>query len=237
MLHGYMDHSFSNERFLHELNEEGYVVVAMDLPGHGKSSGERADIDNFHSYGASVVALQNMAKQKYPDLPIIAMGHSTGCAALLDGIFFHNLVFTKLILIAPLIRSFLWEWSKIGTAIAGDMITSLPRMNVNFTHRKQEPVKDELYIDSAPIHWVKMLYQWEKKVQALSITSNIPTHSIFAKQDTVVDNWMNNRRLKQLFTNYSWKYIPGAFHCLPQESDEIYDVFWREVKSQCTKIC
>ena len=57
LLHGYMDHVGLYRHLLKSLLENGFNVLAYDLPGHGLSSGEPAGIADFQDYQKIMQAL------------------------------------------------------------------------------------------------------------------------------------------------------------------------------------
>jgi alpha-beta hydrolase superfamily lysophospholipase len=53
-VHGYMASVASSGPAIRALLDDGWLVVALDLPGHGKSGGAHLDIGDFSEYGAAV---------------------------------------------------------------------------------------------------------------------------------------------------------------------------------------
>lgn len=78
--HGYAEHSARYEEAARILTDQGYAVAAMDLPGHGKSSGKRAFTDNFGKYVDELDNFISIAKNSFPDIPVFLLGHSMGGA-------------------------------------------------------------------------------------------------------------------------------------------------------------
>ena len=48
----------------------------MYIVGHGRSEGERVDVENIDTYVQDVIHHVELMKNKYPHLPCILMGHS-----------------------------------------------------------------------------------------------------------------------------------------------------------------
>jgi alpha-beta hydrolase superfamily lysophospholipase len=82
--HGIAEHSGRYDRFARFLAANGYVMYALDLRGHGETAG----LDNLGQAGltawvdmtADIKQLADIAHTDYPDLPLIAFGHSMGSA-------------------------------------------------------------------------------------------------------------------------------------------------------------
>ena len=62
MFHGFYDHMGLYRHVVKWALEQGFVVIACDLPGHGLSSGVRASIDDFAVYQQVVNALFTQAQ-------------------------------------------------------------------------------------------------------------------------------------------------------------------------------
>jgi len=83
LVHGFGEHS---RRYLHmivKFMEAGYIVVADDHVGHGKTAivndswGDWGD-KGFHTMMEDEHTLTGIVKEKYPDLPYFLYGHSMG---------------------------------------------------------------------------------------------------------------------------------------------------------------
>jgi alpha-beta hydrolase superfamily lysophospholipase len=56
----------------------GLAVYAIDLPGRGKSEGERFYIEHVDHYVSDLATLVQLAKSREPGLPVFQLGHSAG---------------------------------------------------------------------------------------------------------------------------------------------------------------
>ena len=76
--HGVNSHSgyylWAAERLL----ERGFAVYALDLPGRGRSDGERFYTETVDDYVQSVDAVVTLAQSREPGLPLYLLGHSAG---------------------------------------------------------------------------------------------------------------------------------------------------------------
>jgi len=80
IVHGFTEHSGRYTTVAEELVEQGYAVHALDLPGHGKSSGERVFIENFYDLVIDVLMLATQIGQTHRKRPLFLFGHSMGGA-------------------------------------------------------------------------------------------------------------------------------------------------------------
>lgn len=67
---------------------KGLAVYALDLPGRGRSDGERFYVQKIEDYVDDVAMLVRKAKSENPGLPVFVLGHSAGgvisCVYTLD---------------------------------------------------------------------------------------------------------------------------------------------------------
>ena len=80
MFHGFYDHMGLYRHVVRWALDQGFVVIACDLPGHGLSSGPRASIDDFAVYQHVVQALFAQASTLQLPQPWHLFGQSTGGA-------------------------------------------------------------------------------------------------------------------------------------------------------------
>lgn len=82
--HGMAEHSGRYERFARFLNAGGFVVVANDHRGHGKTGekagqmGYFAPENGFDRVVDDLQAVTHWAQRQFPKLPVFLMGHSMG---------------------------------------------------------------------------------------------------------------------------------------------------------------
>ena len=82
--HGIAEHIARYDGFAKYLAENGYVVVGNDHLGHGKSTGEGAELGFFAENGGwemavgDMHALRETMAEEFPGLPYFLFGHSMG---------------------------------------------------------------------------------------------------------------------------------------------------------------
>ncbi len=77
-VHGYSEHSGCYDHVAEFFAVHGIESLWLDLPGHGKSDGRRANIDNFSDYIKSIEALIDEASKRSKPKPQFIFGHSLG---------------------------------------------------------------------------------------------------------------------------------------------------------------
>ncbi len=84
LLHGMAEHSARYAYVAQHLNTAGFIVVAHDHRGHGLSVtgsealGHFSDYDGWTKVIADVKQVNQRIKQKFPNLPVVLLGHSMG---------------------------------------------------------------------------------------------------------------------------------------------------------------
>jgi len=78
LVHGLAEHS---GRYLHvgsHFSERGFVVLALDYRGHGRSEGPRVHVNRFDEFVEDLALLRDKARSEHPSLPLLLVGHSQG---------------------------------------------------------------------------------------------------------------------------------------------------------------
>lgn len=78
VVHGLAEHKVRYVDFMNALYERNISVFALDLRGHGESSGERGDVKDFETYVTDIHCLVTAIKKGYPNLKLALLGHSLG---------------------------------------------------------------------------------------------------------------------------------------------------------------
>jgi alpha-beta hydrolase superfamily lysophospholipase len=76
--HGLKAHSGLYQWPAEQLRDQGLAVYAMDLRGHGKSTGERYYVDKFDEFVGDLHRFVQRIKSAEPGLPLFLLGHSAG---------------------------------------------------------------------------------------------------------------------------------------------------------------
>jgi alpha-beta hydrolase superfamily lysophospholipase len=78
LVHGFAEHSGRYEEFGSWFAQRGFAIHAFDHRGHGRSPGTRNYVRRFDEFLDDVAALEGLAKQESPGLPLFIVGHSMG---------------------------------------------------------------------------------------------------------------------------------------------------------------
>lgn len=216
VVHGYMVHSALMQPLISYLLAQGWRVVAFDLPGHGLSSGERHDIQDFQDYATALQAVLT-ATQTFNG-PRHVISHSTGGATVLEFLHLHATPFQQHVFSAPLVRSAFWEVSQVGLRLLGGLLPRMPRLVGNtagdpafYTLIESDPLQ-HFY---TPVHWVRRLTEWQERWRHYP-AKQVEGTIIQGTDDAVVEWRYNVPAIRQKLGDLPVHLLPNGKH----------DLFW-----------
>lgn len=234
--HGYLDNVGYMQKLIEYFLDLDFAIAAMDLPGHGLSSGEVSGIDSFATYGQVFTSFVNTYSKNLPR-PYYAIGHSTGASTLIEYLYNTDSIFTKSYLISPLVRTTKWKTSKFLYYLSNPLLNRVNRIYRDSSHDESFSVfqKDEpLKIDSLAFSWSKALYKWEKEFKKRDILKE-PVMIIQGDKDGVVWHKHNIPFLKEKIEGVEVRYIIGAEHALPNEIEKYRNKAFDYIKDDILK--
>ncbi|HEY5476902.1 MAG TPA: lysophospholipase [Tepidiformaceae bacterium] len=78
IVHGYAEHSGRYDWTGRQLAARGYAVDALDLRGHGRSTGERVMVNSYTDYHDDVDRFLDRVRLRHPGKKVFLFGHSMG---------------------------------------------------------------------------------------------------------------------------------------------------------------
>lgn len=84
LIHGIGEHAGRYDHVAKYFGDAGFLLIGMDLRGHGRSPGKRGHIESRTIVRKDIDNLILFIKDKYPDIPLIHYGHSLGGNISLD---------------------------------------------------------------------------------------------------------------------------------------------------------
>ena len=244
VLHGYLSHAGQFKHFIKHFTDNGYAVAHFDLPGHGLSTGEGADIEDFADYTESLSLFSDYVTRMLKG-PYHLVGFSTGGAVAFDyTINFGDNIYSDVILTAPLVHSAAWAWARISFMLYSPFIRKVPRIHrtnssdKEFLHFNRH--EDYLHWQEVPLRWFKALQEWNKRLSKIDPVAK-KTLIIQGTKDVIIDYAYSIDFIKQKLPNTSVKYIEGGHHELFNESEpmrnhtfEIIDQYLQQNQQVCT---
>jgi acylglycerol lipase len=76
--HGYGEHSGRYQNLVDHFLPRGYAVYALDHRGHGRSDGERVQVDHFSDYLTDLKTFFDLVQRESLGQKIFLLGHSMG---------------------------------------------------------------------------------------------------------------------------------------------------------------
>ncbi|MGS2717337.1 alpha/beta hydrolase [Eionea flava] len=240
--HGYLDHCGLYGRLIEWSLQQGYDVLCFDLPGHGLSSGEAASIKHFDTYtdvleqvltshatlSHATAPNDNTHCRQSLTTPYIAIGQSTGCAVIANQLLRQRQIFEHAIFLAPLVRSFQWQWLRYLHKALSPIIHSIRRQCIASSHdntfndflHNQDPLQTK----RIPLTWLGAMDRWQLYCKQQKPTNNNATLAIIqGTQDTTVDWQHNIKTLHRIFPHARIHYAEGAKHHLVNESPDYWN--------------
>lgn len=224
ILHGYMDHVGSLSNLINTALEKHYTVITYDLPGHGLSSGIRADIgsftDNAHQLNQVIKAVEDHLPK-----PHHILGFSTGAAIMYEHLQKYNNAhqFQSFTFLSPLVRHHRWHLGKFAYRVLGRFMNTLPRRQVNNSSDKNYLAfvnSDPLQGPHVTTNFLSELYQWNQALENYAPRKE-KIVVIQGNKDTVVDWKFNIKHLRQKFQSPDIHIIDNGQHILINESPAI----------------
>lgn len=80
LAHGYAEHSGRYANLVDYFVPRGYAIYALDHRGHGRSDGERVQVDSYSDYLVDLKTFQDRVRAEQPTAKLFLVGHSMGAA-------------------------------------------------------------------------------------------------------------------------------------------------------------
>jgi alpha-beta hydrolase superfamily lysophospholipase len=105
LVHGLAEYSGRYDGFAEFFTAAGLAVYALDLPGHGRSAGERGHVKHFSDFTDAVGGFVAVVKEAEPGQPVVLVGHSLGGLIASAFLIEHQDEFAAAVLSGPAIQA------------------------------------------------------------------------------------------------------------------------------------
>ncbi len=233
LIHGLGEHSGRYKKFIDYINNKGYSVVTLDLPGFGKSPGKRGHVEKFDVY----YKLLDDIVDKYGNKNMMVMGHSMGGLIAARYVQTTSHKIKALILsgaatkLKPISKG-LTIITKILDSIAPS-ITFGNKIDANDLSYNEESNRN--YVNDPLVHdKISARLFWEMKRESINLYNNIdkiniPVLIIHGKDDPLVppkfsEEFFNNLKTKEK----NLVFIENAKHESMNEKDgeKVYKIIY-----------
>lgn len=236
LIHGLADHSGRYAATAEYFAQHGWAIYACDLRGHGLSSDGhkrgRVHVDHFDDYARDVDAIIDLAREAYPDLMRVILGHSMGGLISLRYAIAHPEVLVGAIISSPALGTHPdTQLSKLLVLAVHFLSKVSPRMlfssdlDTNAVSRDPEVVKayidDALVSDKVSARWYTSITRAMADIQGEATELNIPTLLMQSGADTLVDPATTRRwAAKVPAQNMEFVVWDGLFHEMFNEPEK-----------------
>lgn len=231
-LHGYSEHGARYAHFANFLAERKAESFWMDLPGHGRSEGRRADIGSVDEYVDAFHRFYKDVRAKRSQSRFHIFAHSLGGLVALRWLQTcdHDLGVLSLSLSSPLLG--LQRFDGWRMSILWSLATLLPNFTLpneselgasHLTHdieMEKSRRADPLIKPQVTIHWVRAFLRARRKVFQDINRLKLPI-GIFQAGEEMVTHRGEAQRFYQLLSTPSkeWKVYPSAYHEILNETN------------------
>ncbi len=222
-IHGFTDSVGIMHHPIRYLLQQRWNVVALDLPGHGLSSGTQASIDSFDQYRDVLMVCLKRCQNSVPR-PWHGVGQSTGGAVWLNylGSLPQQKDIEQIALVAPLIRPKGWGLAQWAFPLY-KLLTKGPARNFTDNSHDQEfldfiKYRDPLQTRITPTRWVVAMTEWIRNFDSFPRQTR-PLLIVQGDDDQTVDYRFNLAAIKDKFPATKVKMIKDARHQLVNESE------------------
>ena len=233
-IQGLGGHGGYYEELAAQLADEGIIVVAPDLRGHGCSSGKRGDIDHFESYLLDVDAAVMWTIDCWPHMPIFMLGESMGASLAIhyvtSAVKFPQvdvipLVPAGLILLSPVIRPTIHPTMREVIQFTRSLLTHPARPALAVTGREELGCRDvtfntqlqadPLFVRLVSARFLIKLGLWLRHTQKRAHLLHLPLLILQGEHDHIAHpgatvafiRRVGSKELKAIT-------FPQAYHCL-----------------------
>ena len=236
LIHGLGEHSGRYESWANRFVSQGVAVYALDLHGHGRTTGARGHVESFEFIYDDIQHLVSLAKKDHPTVNLHLYGHSMGGAIALGfaslrphgvGVPALTSIITTGTAIRPGFEPPAWKlklaavlnkvvpWLALGNELDPKWISSDPRVVEAY-------LTDPLVHDRISVRWYN---EWIKMVASLELSKNQIKSPLFMLHGAA-DRATSPKAAQEMALILGARFLslPGAFHEIHHESCQ-NDVF------------
>jgi lysophospholipase len=196
-IHGFGEHSGRYEHVFERVSREGCASFAVDLRGHGQSSGIRGHVDRFDEYLDDVDRAVELATERWAGLPLFLVGHSMGgliatrwaqdrSAGRIKGLVLSSPAFGFELKLPRRRRLLAWIATRLKPTLRRDTSIEVPKLS----HDPEivlGAMQDELCQHSATARWYTEMVRAQADALAAAGGLQVPLLMIVAGEDAIVD--------------------------------------------------
>ncbi|WP_337044185.1 alpha/beta hydrolase [Emticicia sp. 17c] len=238
LVHGLGEHSSRYQHLASYVNSHNLGLIAVDLYGHGQTTGKRGHADSMEAYMEQIGRLLELAKQAAPDKPVFLYGHSMGGALVLNYLFRHKPSINGVIVTAPAIRPGfevpkpLLIIGKIARAIAPSFTqaNSLDLENLSHDREVIEKYKADPLVHNQVSGMVGItLIEWGEWLLHNAKHTPLPLLLMHGTDDHLTSYEASKLFVSQLTGDVTFKTWQNLYHEIHNEFEkqQVFDYTWQ----------
>lgn len=149
IVHGLGEHCCRYTNVVNCLVPLGYAVYGFDLPGHGKSGGEREYVKKFEEFPETLLAYCRMVTAEQPGKPLFLLGHSMGGLIVTAYLIDHSDDYQGAIISAPgiMIPDFVTKFTILAGKTLSKVAPKTGLIALDATAISRDPEVVQAYVD------------------------------------------------------------------------------------------
>lgn len=229
LIHSLGEHSGRYAKWAARLADEGFVVRAFDLRGHGRSSGKRGHASNYNKLIRDVGQFVDQAREEYPGLPVFLYGHSFGANLILNYMIRHVNNLDGIIITSPWFES-IRTFSKLMISLYTYLSILVPgillhnRIKLEDLSRDLRVVHsyrtDPLIHDRISLRLLIDNYQAGKQASTSIYKINSPMLVMHGTEDHVTSCKASRKFVQNAGNKTRFIEWPGCYHELHNDMDK-----------------
>lgn len=229
LVHGYAEHTGRYGALAEALAAQGVETWAVDLRGHGRSPGRRADVRLFAEYIEDVLRLSDRIREERPDALRLVFGHSMGGTIALRFALEHPDRVDLLVLSAPLLRLTVPPpaWLDAVATFLARVAPHLPAQRLDPAVLSRDPAEVEAYRNDPLVYsgWVKArmgheLVRSGPPLLERAAALRVPTLIVHGAADRLNDPEASRELAAKLGSDdVTFRAYPGGYHELLNDLD------------------
>ena len=212
------------------LAAEGSALAAPDLRGHGRSEGERGNIDRFGRYLEDVDAALRWARACWPEKPIFLLGESMGASIAIQYLAYNQhqadpVPLAGLALISPVLRPSIQPGFGEAARYLRGLLTAPSRPLMPVTGREELGCRDQafndqlradpLFVRKVSVRFLNNLSFWLWQSRRKAAQVRLPLLVIQGGRDYVAHPAGTAAFMRKVATTDQRVItLPEAYHCL-----------------------
>jgi lysophospholipase len=231
LLHGYGEHAGRYAHVAKAWNEMGISVLAVDLRGHGRSSGVRGHIERFSDYHLDADALIAAVRAKSP-APVALFGHSVGGLIALDWLIANRGARIAATALSSPFLGVALKVSPVKTAVGRAMSRFVPKLSMSSGLTGKDVARDAeiarlydtdpLNNKNATVRWYTEAMEAVDRVMARAGEIETPMLVLYGGADKVADSDKTDQLVRSLkMAERSYERLPDHYHEIVNEPPDV----------------